>query len=115
MKRTTSVPAMIISLALSTIITSAILSPIEACARASARTGANPVANSQSGCPYVFPAGPVAVSPNQPGVPDQSPVGVINGLLAATLHFIGCAFLLTMVMLRWVSNGDGMSEHWNPV
>src|SRR6266404_644864 len=110
MKKTTSVSAMIISLALSTIITSAILSPIEACARVSARTGTNPVANSQSGCPQVFPAGPVAVAPNQPGVPDQSTVGIINALCDVTLDFIGCGFLPTSVILSCDSNGDGVSD-----
>lgn len=103
-------PTMIVSLALSTVITSAILLPTRADARVSRRTEANAVANSQSTCPLVFPAGPVAVAPNQPGVPDQSTVGIINALCDVTLDFIGCGFLPTSVILACDSNGDGVSD-----
>ncbi|HXU40131.1 MAG TPA: hypothetical protein VN937_27495 [Blastocatellia bacterium] len=109
MKRTTSVPLTIISLALLTIITSATLSPARADAHVTASTEAN-TANSQSTCPQIFPAGPVAVAPNQPGVPDQSTVGIINALCDVTLDFIGCGFLPTSVILNCDSNGDGVSD-----
>lgn len=101
-------PTVIVSLALSTMITSAILSPTNARARVSAR--AESVANSQSACPYIFPAGPVAVAPNQPGVPDQKTIGIINALCEVTLDFIGCGFLPTSVTLGCDSNGDGVSD-----
>lgn len=71
---------------------------------------ASPVANVQSGCPAIFPAGPVTVAPNQPGVPDQSTVGIINALCDVTLDFIGCGFLPTSVTLGCDSNGDGVSD-----
>lgn len=103
-------PAIIISLALSTIITSTVLSPARADARVSTRTGASAVANSQSTCPQIFPAGAVAVAPNQPGVPEQSTVGIINALCDVTLDFIGCGFLPTSVILSCDSNGDGVSD-----
>lgn len=101
---------MIGSLALSIIITLAILSPPNTYARVSARTEAHAAASSQSTCPLIFPAGPVAVAPNQPGVPDQSTVGVINALCDVTLDFIGCGFLPTSVILGCDSNGDGVSD-----
>lgn len=103
-------PAMIISLVLSTIVTSAVLPPARAAARVSVSTEAYSVANSQSICPQIFPAGPVAVAPNQPGVPDQSTVGIINALCDVTLDFIGCGFLPTSVILSCDSNGDGVSD-----
>jgi hypothetical protein len=73
-------------------------------------TEAPPVVNPQSGCPAIFPAGPVAVAPNQPGVPDQSTVGIINALCDVTLDFIGCGFLPTTAKLSCDSNGDGVSD-----
>lgn len=101
--------AMIISLVLSATMTSAVPSPAGADASVSAKTS-NRVANSQSTCPQIFPAGPVAVAPNQPGVPDQSTVGIINALCDVTLDFIGCGFLPTSVILSCDSNGDGVSD-----
>ncbi len=96
----------IVSVALSAII----ISRAKTNARVRVTREASPIANSQSGCPAIFPAGPVAVAPNQPGVPDQSTVGIINALCDVTLDFIGCGFLPTSVTLGCDANGDGVSD-----
>ncbi|HSB12458.1 MAG TPA: hypothetical protein VLM38_23420 [Blastocatellia bacterium] len=61
-------------------------------------------------CPQIFPDGPVAVAPNQPAVPFQSMVGVINALCDVTLDFVGCGFTPTSITLNCDSNGDGVPE-----
>jgi hypothetical protein len=110
MRRTTSVPTVIVLLALATITMSVITSAPRAGARVNASTEASPIANFQSGCPAIFPAGPVAVAPNQPSVPDEKTVGIINALCDVTLDFVGCGFLPTSVTLGCDSNGDGVSD-----
>lgn len=65
---------------------------------------------SQNVCPLIFPAGPVAVAPNQPAVADRSTVGIINALCDVTLDFIGCEFPPTSVTLGCDTNGDGVSD-----
>src|ERR1044071_562632 len=65
---------------------------------------------SQTGCPIIFPAGPVAVAPNQPAVPDRSTVGIINALCDVTLDFIGCGFTPTSIAIGCDVNGDGVPE-----
>src|SRR5438876_1536307 len=55
----------------------------------------------QSGCPLIFPDGPVAVAPNQPAVQDQSTIGIINALCDVTLDFVGWGFTPTSVALGW--------------
>jgi len=110
MRRTRSVPPLIVLLVLATVIVPAIVSPPKAYARARVSAKTSPIADLQSGCPAIFPAEPVAVAPNQPGVPDQSTVGIINALCDVTLDFIGCGFLPTSVTLGCDSNGDGVSD-----
>ncbi len=73
---------------------------------ASAATLAGP----QSGCPLIFPDGPVAVAPNQPAVQDQSTIGIINALCDVTLDFVGCGFTPTSVALGCDTNGDGVPD-----
>jgi len=104
------VPPLIVLLVLATVIVPAIVSPPKAYARARVSAKTSPIADLQSGCPAIFPAEPVAVAPNQPGVPDQSTVGIINALCDVTLDFIGCGFLPTSVTLGCDSNGDGVSD-----
>ena len=99
-------PTIIVLVALAVMI----MSPPKTDARASVSTEANPIANLLSGCPAIFPAGPVAVAPNQPSVPDEKTVGIINALCDVTLDFIGCEFLPTSVTLGCDSNGDGVSD-----
>lgn len=106
MRSTTSVLMVIVSVALSAMS----ISPAKTNARVKVSAEASSIANPQSGCPAIFPAGPVAVAPNQPGVPDQSTVGIINALCDVTLDFIGCGFLPTSVTLGCDSNGDGVSD-----
>lgn len=67
-------------------------------------------AGAQSGCPFIFPDGHVAVAPNQPEVPDRSTVGIINALCDVTLDFIGCGFTPTSITLGCDTNGDGVSD-----
>jgi|GEM_PF-1094720 len=67
-------------------------------------------ADVQTGCPLIFPDVPVTVAPNQPAVPDQSTVGIINALCDVTLDFIGCAFTPTTITLGCDTNGDGVSD-----
>jgi hypothetical protein len=64
----------------------------------------------QSGCPLIFPDGPVTVAPNQPEVQDRSTVGIINALCDVTLDFIGCGFTPTSITLGCDTNGDGVSD-----
>ena len=64
----------------------------------------------QSGCPLIFPDGPVAVAPNQPAVQDQSTIGIINALCDVTLDFVGCSFTPTSVTLGCDTNGDGVPD-----
>src|SRR5262249_33090244 len=67
-------------------------------------------ANAQTSCPLIFPAGPVAVAPNQPAVPDRSTVGIINALCEVTLDFVGCGFTPTSITIACDANGDGISD-----
>lgn len=69
-----------------------------------------PAPASQTSCPFIFPAGPVAVAPNQPQVPDRSTVGIINALCDVTLDFIGCGFTPTSITLGCDTNGDGVPD-----
>lgn len=64
----------------------------------------------QTGCPFIFPEGPVAVAPNQPEVKIQSPVGIINALCDVTLDVIGCTFTPTSIEIGCDTNGDGISD-----
>ncbi len=65
----------------------------------------------RDGCPIlIFPDGPVAVSPNQPAVPYQSTVGIINALCDVTLDFVGCGFTPTAITIGCDTNGDGVSD-----
>ena len=64
----------------------------------------------QDGCPIIFPADPVAVAPNQPAVPNQSTVGIINALCDVTLDFIGCGFTPSAIAIGCDTNGDGISD-----
>src|SRR5262245_20536713 len=64
----------------------------------------------QDGCPLIFPAGPVAVAPNQPAIGDRSTVGIINALCDVTLDFVGCGFFPTAISLGCDTNGDGVSD-----
>jgi len=50
------------------------------------------------------------VAPNQPAVPNQSTVGIINALCDVTLDFVGCGFTPTTITLGCDTNGDGVSE-----
>jgi hypothetical protein len=68
------------------------------------------LADPQSGCPLIFPDGPVAVAPNQPAVQDQSTIGIINALCDVTLDFVGCGFTPTSVALGCDTNGDGVPD-----
>ena len=67
-------------------------------------------ASDQDGCPIIFPDGQVTVAPNQPAVPNQSTVGIINALCDVTLDFIGCGFMPTAIALGCDTNGDGVSD-----
>jgi len=64
----------------------------------------------QGSCPLIFPAGPVAVAPNQPAVPNQSTVGIINALCDVTLDFVGCGFTPSAISLGCDTNADGISD-----
>lgn len=64
----------------------------------------------QGGCPLIFPAGPVAVAPNQPAVGERSTVGIINGLCDVTLDFVGCGFTPTTIALGCDTNADGVPD-----
>jgi len=66
--------------------------------------------SAQSGCPIILSAPPVAVAPNQPPVPNQSTVGIINALCDVTLYFVGCGFTPTSITLGCDTNGDGVSD-----
>ena len=68
------------------------------------------LAGLQSGCPVIFPDGPVAVAPDQPAVPNQSTIGIINALCDVTLDFVGCGFTPTSVALGCDVNGDGAPD-----
>jgi hypothetical protein len=68
------------------------------------------LADPQSGCPLIFPDGPVAVAPNQPAVQDQSTIGIINALCDVTLDFVGCGFTPTSVAIGCDTNGDGVPD-----
>jgi hypothetical protein len=82
-----------------------------ASARSAAVSTRRPISiGNQDGCPVIFPAGPVAVAPNQPAVPNQSTVGIINALCDVTLDFIGCGFTPTTITLGCDTNGDGLSD-----
>src|SRR5262247_477271 len=80
-------------------------------ARSTATAPRRPISvGTQDGCPLIFPAGPVAVAPNQPAVPNQSTVGIINALCDVTLDFVGCGFMPSAVSLGCDTNGDGLSD-----
>lgn len=80
-------------------------------ARSSATGPRRPISvGLQDGCPLIFPAGPVAVAPNQPAVGNQSTVGIINALCDVTLDFVGCGFTPTAIALGCDTNGDGVSD-----
>jgi hypothetical protein len=66
--------------------------------------------NTQTSCPLIFPAGPVAVAPNQPEVQPQSTVGIINALCEVTLDFVGCGFTPTAISIACDANGDGVAD-----
>ena len=68
------------------------------------------LASSQSSCPIIFPAGTVAVAPNQPQVPNRSTLGIINALCDVTLDFIGCGFTPTSITIGCDTNGDGVPD-----
>jgi len=77
---------------------------------APASASTSPLAGAQSGCPIIFPDGPVAVAPNQPAVQNQSTIGIINALCDVTLDFVGCGFTPTSVNLGCDTNGDGVPD-----
>jgi hypothetical protein len=112
MKSTTSVLTLIFLIAMSGMsISPATKARVEASTEPMTITASSPgLLGLQSGCPAIFPSGPVAVAPNQASVPDQSTVGIINALCDVTLDFIGCGFLPTSVTLGCDSNGDGVSD-----
>ena len=64
----------------------------------------------QEGCPLILPAGPVAVSPNQPPVTLESTAGIINALCDVTLDFVGCVFDPTAVTISCDTNGDAVPD-----
>src|SRR6185369_16196087 len=64
----------------------------------------------QDGCPIIFPDRPVAVAPNQPAVPNQSTIGIINALCDVTLDFVGCGFTPSSITLGCDTNGDGTAD-----
>ena len=76
----------------------------------STSTSISPLAGGQSGCPIIFPDGPVAVAPNQPAVENQSTIGIINALCDVTLDFVGCGFTPTSVTIGCDTNGDGAPD-----
>jgi hypothetical protein len=96
----------------------AMSTPVAFAAARSTRVSAGPGSRSastsnrgsQSGCPIIFPAAPVAVAPNQPEIKAQSTVGIINALCDVTLDFIGCGFTPTSITLGCDTNGDGVSD-----
>jgi len=73
-------------------------------------TSISPLPAAQDGCPIIFPDGQVAVAPNQPAVPNQSTVGIINALCDVTLDFIRCGFTPTSVSIACDTNGDAISD-----
>lgn len=68
------------------------------------------LAGAQSGCPIIFPDGPVVVAPDQPAVQNQSTIGIINALCDVTLDFVGCGFTPSSVTLGCDTNGDGAPD-----
>src|SRR5436190_14775168 len=70
----------------------------------------SPITGAQSGCPSIFPEGPVAVPPNQPEVKFQSTEGIINALCDVTIDVIGCSFTPTSITIACDTNGDGVSD-----
>lgn len=68
------------------------------------------IGDPQTGCPIIFPDGPIAVAPNQPAVQNQSTIGIINALCDVTLDFVGCGFTPTAVALGCDTNGDALPD-----
>ncbi|MEK6321084.1 MAG: hypothetical protein AABN33_05315 [Acidobacteriota bacterium] len=78
-------------------------------------TSTSTLVDVQTGCPFIFPDGPVAVAPNQPEVKAQSTEGIINALCDVTLDIIGCGFTPTSIILGCDTNGDGVSDFSIPL
>src|SRR5262245_53290706 len=88
-----------------------LIAPQEAgVARAEASHSSSTAASVQGDCPIIFPDGRITVAPNQPAVPNQSTVGIINALCDVTLDFIGCGFTPNAIAITCDTNGDAIAD-----
>ena len=62
------------------------------------------------GCPLVVPLGTVTVAPNQPAVPRNSTVGIINALCDVNLAILNCFFLPSAATINCDTNADGIFD-----